>query len=70
MAVATETVTTNAGSGGDTTTVVVEGSLTKRPGGDAPPLSWRQLHDDGDSGDDDGGGDYDCGSDNDGDSGR
>jgi hypothetical protein len=36
-------------------------------GGDAPPLSWRRLHDDGDSGDDNGGGDCDCGGDNDGD---
>jgi hypothetical protein len=33
-------------------------------------LSWRRLHDDGDSGDDDGSGDCDCGGDNDGDSGR
>jgi hypothetical protein len=33
-------------------------------------LSWRRLHYDGDSGNDDSGGDCDCGGDNDGDSGR
>jgi hypothetical protein len=33
-----------AGGGGDTTTAAVEGSLTMRPGEDAPPLSWRRLH--------------------------
>jgi len=33
MAVVTETVTTNAGGGENTTTVAAEGSLTKRPGG-------------------------------------
>ena len=68
MVVATETATTTAGGGGDTTTAAAEGSLTKQPGG--TPLSWRRLHDDGDSGDDDCGGDCDCSGDNDGDSGR
>ena len=33
MAVVTETVTTNAGGGGDTITAAAEGSLMKRPGG-------------------------------------
>jgi hypothetical protein len=63
MAVATETATTTAGSGGGGVTHEVAG-------GEAPPLSWRRLHNDGDSGNDNGGGDCDCGGDNHGDSGR
>ncbi len=46
------------------------GVTHKVAGGDAPPLSWRRLHDDSDSGEDDSGGDCDCGGDNEGDSGR
>ena len=46
-------MTATVGGGGDTTTAASEGSRAKRPVGDAPPSSWRRLHDDGDSGDDD-----------------
>ena len=60
-------MTATVGGGGNTTTAAAEGSCAKRPGGDALPLSWRQLHDDGDS---DGHGDGHSNGDGDGDGGN